>query len=118
MMFCRSRILRKKSLDISEAGLMVRAGAMGGPEIEYEGVEVGGGGCRLKYAGTRRKRSVETRGIKGRRYGLRHTKVYTIRKDMVWDGVLQVNRRMRRFWKTKATPTLVSCVNRLSEEVE
>ena len=29
--FCRSRILRKKSLDISEAGRMVRAGARGGP---------------------------------------------------------------------------------------
>ena len=48
MIFCRSRMLRKKSLDISEAGLIVRAGAMGGPEMEYEGFEVGGGGCRLK----------------------------------------------------------------------
>ena len=48
MIFCRSRMLRKKSLDISEAGLIVRAGAMGGPEMEYKGFEVGGGGCRLK----------------------------------------------------------------------
>lgn len=31
MLFWRSRILRKKSLDISAAGLMVRAGASGGP---------------------------------------------------------------------------------------
>ena len=31
--FCRSRILRKKSLDISPAGLMVRGGARGGPLI-------------------------------------------------------------------------------------
>ena len=34
MQFWRSRMLRKKSLDISEAGLMVRAGAMGGPAME------------------------------------------------------------------------------------
>ena len=34
MQFCRSRMLRKKSLDISEAGLMVRAGASGGPAME------------------------------------------------------------------------------------
>lgn len=32
--FCRSRILRKKSLDISEAGFMVRGGAKGGPLSE------------------------------------------------------------------------------------
>lgn len=31
MLFWRSRMLRKKSLDISEAGRMVRAGASGGP---------------------------------------------------------------------------------------
>lgn len=31
MLFCRSRMLRKKSLDISAAGRMVRAGARGGP---------------------------------------------------------------------------------------
>ena len=36
MEFCRSRMLRKKSLDISPAGLMVRAGASGGPFMEYE----------------------------------------------------------------------------------
>lgn len=34
MLFCRSRMLRKKSLDISPAGLMVRAGASGGPFME------------------------------------------------------------------------------------
>ena len=33
--FCRSRILRKKSLDISDAGLIVRGGAKGGPPMEY-----------------------------------------------------------------------------------
>ena len=48
MLFWRSRMLRKKSLDISEAGLMVRGGARGGPAIEYVGLEVGGGGCRVK----------------------------------------------------------------------
>ena len=31
MEFCRSRMLRKKSLDISPAGLIVRGGARGGP---------------------------------------------------------------------------------------
>ena len=34
MQFCRSRMLRKKSLDISDAGLMVLAGARGGPAME------------------------------------------------------------------------------------
>ncbi len=29
--FCKSRILRKKSLEVSAAGLMVRAGARAGP---------------------------------------------------------------------------------------
>ena len=31
ILFCRSRILRKKSLDVSLAGLIVRAGASAGP---------------------------------------------------------------------------------------
>ena len=31
MLFCRSRMLRKKSLDVSEAGLTVGAGASAGP---------------------------------------------------------------------------------------
>lgn len=31
MLFCRSRMLRKKSLDVSAAGLMVFGGAMAGP---------------------------------------------------------------------------------------
>lgn len=50
MLFWRSRILRKKSLDISAAGLMVRAGASGGPFREYvELNRVGGGaGCRTR----------------------------------------------------------------------
>ena len=34
MQFWRSRMLRKKSLDISAAGLMVRGGATGGPFME------------------------------------------------------------------------------------
>lgn len=51
MLFCKSRMLRKKSLDMLETGFMVRGGARGGPEIEY--VEAlwlrtgeGGGGWR------------------------------------------------------------------------
>ena len=35
ILFCRSRMLRKKSLDISAAGLMVLGGARGGPWREY-----------------------------------------------------------------------------------
>lgn len=31
MLFCRSRMLRKKSLDISDAGRIVLGGARGGP---------------------------------------------------------------------------------------
>lgn len=31
MVFCRSRIFRKKSFDVSEAGLTTRGGAKGGP---------------------------------------------------------------------------------------
>ena len=34
MQFCRSLIFRKKSLDVSEAGLMVFAGARAGPWYE------------------------------------------------------------------------------------
>ena len=50
MLFWRSRMLRKKSLDISEAGLMVRGGARGGPPREYcdAGLGEGGGGCRVR----------------------------------------------------------------------
>jgi len=53
MLFWRSRMLRKKSLEVSEAGLMVGGGARAGPEYEYaygmvrEAVDVdGGAGCR------------------------------------------------------------------------
>lgn len=31
MLFCRSRMLRKKSFEVSPAGLIVRGGASGGP---------------------------------------------------------------------------------------
>lgn len=44
-------MLRKKSLDISAAGLTVRGGARGGPFIEYDVVwieETGGGGWRAR----------------------------------------------------------------------
>ena len=44
-------MLRKKSFDISPAGLMVRGGARGGPFIEYDVLwtdETGGGGWRAR----------------------------------------------------------------------
>ena len=65
MLFCRSRMLRKKSLDISAAGLMVLGGARGGPCREYEevcGVATGGGGCRARKAGTKMKSNAEAIG--------------------------------------------------------
>lgn len=34
MQFCKSRMFRKKSFDISPAGLMARGGARGGPFME------------------------------------------------------------------------------------
>ena len=50
MQFCRSRMLRKKSFDISPAGLIVRGGAKGGPVRENPEVWLGGGGggCRAR----------------------------------------------------------------------
>ena len=70
MLFCKSLILRKKSFDISEAGLMVRAGAKGGPVSEYDGdmeAGFGGGGCRAMYAGTMTRKSIPKAGIRARR---------------------------------------------------
>ena len=47
ILFCKSRMLRKKSFDISDAGFMMRAGARGGPFIWYDellaGVAADGG---------------------------------------------------------------------------
>jgi hypothetical protein len=50
MQFCKSRMLRKKSFDISAAGFIVRGGASGGPFMEYVALPSveGGGGCRAR----------------------------------------------------------------------
>ena len=51
MEFCKSRILRRKSCDISVAGLITRGGAIGGPESISLGVwrdGDDGGGCRAR----------------------------------------------------------------------
>jgi len=106
MMFWRSRILRKKSFESSGAGLTVRAAASGGPFIGYRSVGklVGGGGCRARNAGTMTKNRQHANGNTATRVGLTHTKVYTKRKEMVWVGCLQVNRRIALFWATKAMP--------------
>ena len=62
-------MLRKKSLDISAAGRMVRGGASGGPFMEYValGTVEGGGGCRVRYAGTMTKKRAPAMGSTGRR---------------------------------------------------
>lgn len=56
ILFCKSRMLRKKSLLRSGAGLIFGAGASGGPPRKGDsrrewGVGFGGGGCRAKKAG-------------------------------------------------------------------
>jgi hypothetical protein len=99
-------MFRKKSLDSSGAGRTVCAAASGGPDSGYRSVGrfVGGGGCRARNAGTMMKNRHEASGRTTRRVGLTHTKVYTKRKDRVCVGCRQVNSRIARFWKTKATP--------------
>lgn len=56
MLFCRSRMLRKKSFERSGAGLIFGAGARGGPPRKGDsrrswGVGFGGGGCRVRKEG-------------------------------------------------------------------
>ena len=67
MPFWRSRILRKKSLDVSPAGFMVRGGAIGGPLRVYCVLTCGGGGCRTRYAGISTKKRAPTKGSTERR---------------------------------------------------
>ena len=100
MLFCRSRMLRKKSFDISEAGLIVRGGERGGPPREYwEVVTVndGGGGCRARKAGTNRAKSARIKGNTERRYGSRQTNVYTASRERVCEETFQERSRMTRF---------------------
>lgn len=93
ILFCRSRMLRKKSLLISGAGLMLGAGADAGPCIVAlsAGWLFGGGGCRERKAGTITKKRQAASGITARRLGLRQHKVYTERKESVCVTTLQVN---------------------------
>ena len=60
------------------------------------------------YAGTIMKSKATASGKAVMRYGSRQTKVYVARKDKVWVGFRQVNSRMRRFWKTKTIPILLT----------
>lgn len=50
-------------------------------------------------------------GRREKRYGSRQTKVSTANREMVWEGVLHVKRRSRRFWKTNTTPILERKIN-------
>lgn len=84
MLFCKSRMLRKKSLDSSFTGFTVGAGAVGGPAELYvkdvvsedvKGVIVDGcGGCRATNAGMRRKSRTSASGSTESRYGSKQTK--------------------------------------------
>jgi len=109
MQFCRSRMLRKKSLENSGAGLMVRALARGGPlrlpcQRSASPTWTSGSGCRVRKLGTMTKNNKLASGSTGRRYGSTHKKVQTNKKESVWVGSAQVNRWMSRFWRMKATP--------------
>ena len=45
-------------------------------------------------------------GMTGSRYGSRHTKVHTERRERVCEGTRHVSRRSTLFWNTKTTPIL------------
>ena len=72
-------MFRKKSLLSSFTGLTVRAGAIGGPGVEYEKVSEervrGGAGCRAMNEGIKIASRRMTRGRTDRRYGSKHTNV-------------------------------------------
>lgn len=79
MLFCRSRILRKKSLESSFTGFTIGAGASGGPFVEYGKFEVvtvvGGAGCRAMKEGIKSAKRRTAKGRTERRYGSRQTNV-------------------------------------------
>lgn len=79
MEFCRSRILRKKSLLSSLTGFTVGAGAIGGPPGEYSkalyDTVVGAAGCRAMNDGMNMASIVTTSGRTESSCGSRHTKV-------------------------------------------
>lgn len=116
MQFCKSRILRKKSLDSSLAGLTVGAGANAGPVVGYW-VEVsteivdGGAGCRAIKEGMRSPRRRNRSGKTVSMYGSRQMKVYIARKDKVWVGFIHERRRTTFAWKRNTTP--IRALNRL-----
>lgn len=83
MLFCKSRMFRKKSFDSSLTGFTVGAGASGGPPMLYpklgtfaEEVIVGGGaGCRAINEGIRSPSKTVTSGRTVKRYGSRQMNV-------------------------------------------
>lgn len=113
MLFCRSRMLRKKSRESSLTGLTVGAGARGGPVAEYWKVAevcdviVGGAaGCLAMNEGMSRARRSTASGKTVKRYGSRQTNVYTARNESVWEVVCHERRRITFDWKTNTTPIL------------
>jgi hypothetical protein len=88
MQFCRSRMLRKKSLENSGAGLMVRAPASGGPlrlpcQRSASPMWISGSGWRARKLGTMTKKRQLARGRTGIRYGSTQRNVHTKRKESV-----------------------------------
>jgi hypothetical protein len=78
-------MFRKKSLLSSGAGLIFGGGASGGPPSGYnsEGRSVGGGGWRIRNAGTIMKKSVMAKGRIVSKVGSRQMKVYVARNAKV-----------------------------------
>lgn len=71
-------------------------------EVDVEG----GGGWRVRKAGTMMKRRKITSGSTNNKCGSKQIKEYTKRKDKVWVGVFQLNRLSAWAWKRNTTPIL------------
>jgi hypothetical protein len=72
MQFCKSRMLRKKSLENSGVGLIVRAPANGGPprlpcQRSASPMWYSGSGCRVRKLGTMTKNKQLASGSTGKR---------------------------------------------------
>lgn len=71
-------------------------------EVDVEG----GGGWRVRKAGTMIKSRKITSGSTNNKCGSKQMKEYTKRKDKVWVGVFQLNKFSAWAWKRNTTPIL------------
>ena len=77
-------MFRKKSLDASLAGLIVRACSVGGAFKVYDvRLGCGGAGCRARYAGIRTRKRAHAIGRTESRYGSKQTNVQIARRESV-----------------------------------